>query len=138
MDDEAEIGFFLLEPRPRLKLLPDTIDIEADDLLEAKKVNRELLPRRKLRPVLRDFDIIIIDAPPAMRTTGTLNGLAVADPVVIPGRRQQSFRPARAQPTVTNRRGTGPRCWIPTNNRQPITPFTFCPSQYSLIGKGSC
>jgi hypothetical protein len=27
MDDEAEIGFFLLEPRPRLKLLPDTIDI---------------------------------------------------------------------------------------------------------------
>jgi hypothetical protein len=39
MDDEAEIGSFLLEPRPRLKLLHDTIDIEADDLLEAKKVN---------------------------------------------------------------------------------------------------
>jgi len=83
MDDEAEIGFFLLEPRPRLKLLPDTIDIEADDLLEAKKVNRELLLRRKLRPVLRDFDIIIIDSPPAMRTA-TLNGLAVAETVVIP------------------------------------------------------
>jgi chromosome partitioning protein len=84
MDDEAEIGFFLLEPRPRLKLLPDTIEIAADDLLEAKKVNRELLLRRKLRPVLRDFDIIIIGSPPAMRTTATLNGLAVAETVVTP------------------------------------------------------
>jgi len=33
-----------------LKLLPNTIDIEADDLLEAKKVNRELLLRRQLKP----------------------------------------------------------------------------------------
>jgi len=50
--------------------------------LKAKKVNRELLLRRKLRPVLRDFDIIIIDSSLAMRTA-TLNGLAVADTVVI-------------------------------------------------------
>src|SRR6188474_1062811 len=40
IDDEAEIGSFLLEPRLRLRLLPNTIDVEADDLLEAKKVNR--------------------------------------------------------------------------------------------------
>jgi chromosome partitioning protein len=83
MDDEAEISSFLLDPRPRLKLLPNTIDVEADDLLEAKKVNRELLLKRKLRPVLREFDIIVIDTPPAMRAA-TLNGLAVADTVVIP------------------------------------------------------
>ena len=83
INDEAEIGSFLLEPRPRLKLLPNTIDVEADDLLEAKKVNRELLLRRKLRPVLRDFDIVVIDTPPAMRSA-TLNGLAVADTVIIP------------------------------------------------------
>ena len=83
INDEAEIGSFLLEPRLRLKLLPNTIDVEADDLLEAKKVNRELLLRRKLRPVLRDFDIVVIDTPPAMRSA-TLNGLAVADTVIIP------------------------------------------------------
>jgi chromosome partitioning protein len=53
INDEAEIGSFLLEPRPRLKLLPNTIDVEADDVLEAKKVNRELLLKRKLRSVLR-------------------------------------------------------------------------------------
>ena len=40
INDEAEIGSFLLEPRLRLRLLPNTIDVEADDLLEAKKVNR--------------------------------------------------------------------------------------------------
>jgi len=83
IDDQAEINAFLLEPRPRLKLLPNTIDVEADDLLEAKKVNRELLLRRKLRPVLREFDIVVIDTPPAMRAA-TLNGLAVADTVLIP------------------------------------------------------
>jgi AAA domain-containing protein len=36
MDDQAEINTFFLDPRPRLKLLPNTIDVEADDLLEAK------------------------------------------------------------------------------------------------------
>src|SRR4029434_6674541 len=60
IDEQAEISSFLLEPRPRLKLLPNTIDVEADNLLEAKKVNRELSLRRKLRPVLRDFDIVAI------------------------------------------------------------------------------
>jgi chromosome partitioning protein len=83
IDEHADISSFLLEPRPRLKLLPNTIDIAADDLLEAKKVNRELLLKKKLRPVARDFDIIVIDTPPAMRAA-TLNGLAVADVLIIP------------------------------------------------------
>jgi chromosome partitioning protein len=83
VDDDGAIERFLVEVRPRLKLLPNTIDIDADDLLEAKKVNRELILRKKLRPVLRDFDIVIIDTPPAMRAA-TLNGLAVADVVIIP------------------------------------------------------
>src|SRR4030095_1714328 len=47
------------------------------------KFNRQRLLRRKLKPVLRDFDFVIIDTPPAMRAA-TLNGLAVADVVVIP------------------------------------------------------
>jgi hypothetical protein len=46
----------------RVKLLPNSIDLEADDLLEAKKVNRELLLRRQLKPVLSDFDVVLIDA----------------------------------------------------------------------------
>src|SRR5437867_13411053 len=83
IDDEAEISSFLLEPRPRLKLLPNTIDVEADDLLEAKKVNRELLLRRQLKPILPDFDVVLIDTPPAMRAA-TVNALVVADTVIIP------------------------------------------------------
>ena len=83
INEEAEIEKFLVEVRPRLKLLPNTIEIDADDLLEAKKINRELILRKKLKPVLREFDIVVIDTPPAMRAA-TLNGLAVADTVIIP------------------------------------------------------
>ena len=35
-------------------------------LPEAKKVNRELLLRGQLKPVLSDFDVALIDTPPAM------------------------------------------------------------------------
>jgi len=66
-----------------LKLLPNSIDIEADDLLEAKKLNRELLLRRQMKPILPEFDVVLIDTPPAMRAA-TVNALVVADSVIIP------------------------------------------------------
>jgi chromosome partitioning protein len=67
INEAPEIHRYLIEIRPQLKLLPNSIDIEADDLLEAKKVNRELLLRRQLKPILPDFDVVLIDTPPAMR-----------------------------------------------------------------------
>src|SRR5436309_4695932 len=81
--EAPEIDGYWVDVRPRLKLLPNSIDIEADDLLEAKKVNRELLLRKQLKPVIREFDVIVIDTPPAMRAA-TVNALAVADSVIIP------------------------------------------------------
>src|SRR5437899_8010359 len=78
-----EIRRYFIEIRPQLKLLPNSIDIEADDLLEAKKVNRELLLRRQLKPILPEFDVVLIDTPPAMRAA-TINALVVADSVIIP------------------------------------------------------
>lgn len=83
INEVPEIARYLIEIRPQLKLLPNSIDIEADDLLEAKKVNRELLLRRQLKPVLADFDVVLIDTPPAMRAA-TVNALVVADTVIIP------------------------------------------------------
>jgi chromosome partitioning protein len=83
INEVPEIHRYLVEIRPQLKLLPNSIDIEADDLLEAKKVNRELLLRRQLKPVLQDFDVVLIDTPPAMRAA-TINALVVADSVVVP------------------------------------------------------
>ncbi|MBM3802116.1 MAG: ParA family protein [Acidimicrobiia bacterium] len=83
VNEVSEIQRYLVDIRPNLKLLPNSIDIEADDLLEAKKVNRELLLRRLLKPVQAEFDTIIIDTPPAMRAP-TVNALVVADSVIIP------------------------------------------------------
>src|SRR5512136_2417164 len=83
INEVPEIGKYLIEVRPQLKLLPNSIDIEADDLLEAKKVNRELLLRRQIKPILRDYDVILIDTPPAMRAA-TVNALVVADTVLLP------------------------------------------------------
>ena len=83
INESPEIHRYLIEIRPQLKLLPNSIDIEADDLLEAKKVNRELLLRRQLKPILPDFDVVLIDTPPAMRAA-TVNALVVADTVIIP------------------------------------------------------
>jgi len=83
INEVPEIGKYLVEVRPQLKLLPNSIDIEADDLLEAKKVNREVLLRRQLKPIQSDFDVILIDTPPAMRAA-TVNALVVADSVIVP------------------------------------------------------
>ena len=83
INEAPEIRRYFIEIRPQLKLLPNTIDIEADDLLEAKKVNREVLLRRQLKPILPDFDVVLIDTPPAMRAA-TVNALVVADTVIIP------------------------------------------------------
>ena len=59
-------------------LLPNSIDIEADDL-PRRKVNRELLLRRQLKPVMNDFDVVLIDTPPAMRAA-TVNALVLPIP----------------------------------------------------------
>jgi chromosome partitioning protein len=83
VNEVPEIGRYLIKVRPQLKLLPNSIDIEAEDLLEAKKVNRELLLRRQLKPVMAEFDAVIIDTPPAMRAA-TVNALVVADIVILP------------------------------------------------------
>jgi chromosome partitioning protein len=83
ISEVLDVHRYLIEVRPQLKLLPNSIDIEADDLLEAKKVNRELLLRRQLKPIQSEFDIILIDTPPAMRAA-TVNALVVANSVIVP------------------------------------------------------
>jgi len=83
INEAPETRRYLIEIRPQLHLLPNSIDIEADDLLEAKKVNCELLLRSQLKPSPPDFDVILIDTPPAMRAA-TVNAMVVAGTVVAP------------------------------------------------------
>jgi chromosome partitioning protein len=81
INEVPEIRRYLVEILPQLHLLPNSIDIEADDLLEAKKVNRSFA-RRQLKPVLSNFDVVVIDTPPAMRAATKMH--CVADSVIIP------------------------------------------------------
>src|SRR5438876_2020249 len=120
INETPEIRRYFIEIRPNLKLLPNTIDIEADDLLEAKKVNRELLLRRQLKPVLPDFDVVLIDTPPAMRAA-TTDSSRPSNRVDLLDRRQQrnrlSIEPARKyrslveNPSLRGRPSTRPRSW---------------------------
>ena len=44
VNEVSEIQRYLVDIRPQLKLLPNSIDIEADDLLEAKKSQSRAAP----------------------------------------------------------------------------------------------
>jgi chromosome partitioning protein len=49
----------------------------------SRRSTSEVVLRRQLKPILPDFDIVLIDTPPAMRAA-TVNALVVADSVIIP------------------------------------------------------
>jgi hypothetical protein len=54
----AGFGRYHIEVRPQLKLLPHSIDIEADELLEAKIVKEAsciLTQRRFVKPMLMEL-----------------------------------------------------------------------------------
>ena len=82
IEDREIIDDYLVEVRPGLHILPNTLDPAADNLLDAKQLNRELLLRQKLDRVKNHFDVILIDTPPAIKTA-TLNALVCANSIVL-------------------------------------------------------
>ncbi len=66
-----------------LDLLPSSILLSAADLELGGLVGRELLLKRALTSVKNDYDIIIIDCPPALGLL-SLNALAAVEKVIIP------------------------------------------------------
>jgi chromosome partitioning protein len=68
---------------PYLSILPATQDLVGAELELVDVDNREARLREALRPLLPDFDYIIIDCPPSLGLI-TLNVLSAAHGVVIP------------------------------------------------------
>jgi len=83
LDPAADYSEFVIRSRPRLDLLPASLDSEVKTALDALVVSRELRLRDKLAPAVNHYDYCVVDTPPSLEVP-TLNGLVVADLVIIP------------------------------------------------------
>ena len=68
---------------PLLDLLPANIDLSAAEVQLVNEVAREQVLGRVLRPVLDDYDVVLIDCQPSLGLL-TVNALTAAHGVVIP------------------------------------------------------
>jgi len=68
---------------PGLDLLPANIDLSAAEVQLVSEVARESILSRVLRPVLDDYDVVLIDCQPSLGLL-TVNALTAAHGVLIP------------------------------------------------------
>ncbi|MDC7122103.1 AAA family ATPase [Cellulomonas fimi] len=68
---------------PGLDLLPANIDLSAAEVQLVGEVARESVLARVLRPVLDDYDVVLVDCQPSLGLL-TVNALTAAHGVVIP------------------------------------------------------
>jgi chromosome partitioning protein len=68
---------------PGLELLPANIDLSAAEVQLVGEVAREMVLARVLRPLVDDYDVVLIDCQPSLGLL-TVNALTAAHGVVIP------------------------------------------------------
>ena len=84
MQDDVSINDILVKTNvDGLHLLPANIDLSAAEIQLVNEVAREMALARLLRPVLKDYDFILIDCQPSLGLLA-LNALTCAHGVLIP------------------------------------------------------
>ena len=77
------ISPYVSEVKKNLSLIASNLDLERGNLDFVSVLGRELLLKKALKKVEKDYDICVIDTSPSLSTL-TLNALAAADTVYIP------------------------------------------------------
>jgi chromosome partitioning protein len=70
-------------PVQGMDLLPSNIDLAAAEINLVSEVAREQILARTLRPLIAEYDVILIDCAPSLGLL-TVNALTAADGVIIP------------------------------------------------------
>ena len=84
MDRHAKVSDAIRTTRVEgLDLLPANIDLSAAEVQLVGEVAREMVLARALRPVVDDYDVVLIDCQPSLGLL-TVNALTAAHGVVIP------------------------------------------------------
>jgi len=82
--DEVDVADVLEPTSVRdLFVIPATIELAGAEIELVTMFSRETRLRTALKPLVADFDVILIDCPPSLGLL-TINGLAAADEVLIP------------------------------------------------------
>ncbi len=79
--ESPDIRSYIVELKPNLHLIPNAIAPDLENRLEASH-NRDSLLRLRLRQLKGQYDYVIIDTPPAMRTA-TMNAIVAANEVIV-------------------------------------------------------
>src|SRR5699024_11614924 len=74
-----------------LDLIPSNIDLSAAEVQLVGEVAREQMLSRALRPVIDDYDVVLIDCQPPLGLL-TVNALTAADGVMVPLEDRKSTR----------------------------------------------
>jgi chromosome partitioning protein len=81
LNDQPNINDYIIQVRPNLDLIPNSLEPAMESQLAARR-NRERLLDIRLRGARERYDFIVIDTPPALETA-TINAMVAADEVII-------------------------------------------------------